>query len=97
MNGRSWSVGEAVSEDYNCLVDTLRQVLEADGIPWFSGYLERVRHDLAAGAFAVQNTFQVREPSHPLGAGFLKFLENSRAVMRHLAQHAPDQEHRDIN
>ena len=59
MNGRSWSVGEAVSVDNNCLVDTLRQVLEADCIPWYYGYLEHVRHDLATGAFATQNVIQV--------------------------------------
>lgn len=97
MSDRSWSVGEAVSDDYNCLVDTLRQVLKNDGIPWFSGYLERVQRDLATGAFAAQNVSKVREPSQPLGANFLKFLKHTRAVVRHLVQQAPDQEPRGIN
>jgi hypothetical protein len=32
-------VKEATGDDNNCLIDTLRQMLNTDGIPWFPGYL----------------------------------------------------------
>jgi hypothetical protein len=97
VNGRSWNVKKATGDDNNCLIDTLRQMLKTDGIPWFPGYLERVRHDLATEGFAAENEFQVREPSHLLGANYLEFLEHARAVVRRLVYHAPDQDHLGIN
>ena len=56
-----------------------------------------MRHDLATREFRAENEFQVREPSHSLGANYIEFLEHARAVVRRLVYHAPDQDHLGIN
>ena len=60
-----------------------------DGIPQYTGYLERVRKDLATIDFPDSGPFQVRDVIHRDGANFLEFLEHTRAAVRRLVEHSP--------
>ena len=39
INGDAWVVKEATGDSNNCLIDTLRQMLKADGLTNYSTYL----------------------------------------------------------
>ena len=89
VNGKHWAVKTATGVDFNCLIDSMREMLKPDGIPLYDGYLQRVRRDLATEFDASRGHYEVREVSHPCGVNFLEFLEHTRAVVRCLVRHAP--------
>ena len=81
MNGKRFELQKATGENFNCLIDTLRQSLELPSLP---GLLDNVRNTLAkefpCGDYKVQAT------NHPYGPNFLEFLEHTKAVARLLLQ-----------
>ena len=74
-------VKRATGEGFNCLIDTLRQTLQApEDIPLYAGYLNMVRGDLVR-AYRCGDT-RVRSNT------YLEFPSHVAATIRSLVRHA---------
>ena len=95
MNGKRFELQKATGENFNCLIDTLRQSLELPSLP---GLLDNVRNALAKEFPASRGNLQVRATNHRDGPNFLEFSEHTRAVARLLLQKdgAQGQRHEDL-
>ena len=63
MNGKRWELQAATGQNFNCLIDTVRQSL---GLPFSHALLDSVRNDLAKEFPVSRGEFQVRTTAGPL-------------------------------
>ena len=95
VNGKRWELQSATGQNFNCLIDTVRQSL---GLPFSHALLDNVRSDLAKEFPVSRGGFPVQASNHLLGPNYLEFLEHTRAVARLLLQKAgaQGQRHEDL-
>ena len=91
MNGKRWELQAATGQNFNCLIDTVRQSF---GLPFSHELLDSVRNDLAKEFPVSRGDFHVRATNHQDGPNFLEFLEHTRSVARLLLQKAGAQNQR---
>ena len=95
MNGKRWELQSATGQNFNCLIDTVRQSLS---LPFSHALLDSVRNVLAKEFPVSRGGFPVQASNHLLGPNYLEFLEHTRAVARLLLQKAgaQGQRHEDL-